>query len=409
VTDRWIDDDAELASLVDVLSSEPRYAIDTEFHRERTYYPRLALVQLAWPGGIALVDPLAVDPKLFTPLFESDTVAVLHAAQQDLDVLAHAVGTVPRRIYDTQIAANFTGYATPSLVVLVQGELQVTPAKGDRLTDWLRRPLSPNQREYAAADVRYLLELKDRLDAQLAERGRLDWVAEACEELRTRPTGHGAPEDAWTKLKDARTLRPRARAVAQAVAAWREREAQHSDVPVRQILPDLAILGIAQRQPATLEDLAQCRGIDERHRRGRIGNELLAVVQRSKDTPPPQLGSGGDELERGLRPALALISAWVSQVAKNAKIDTLMLATRSDLIALLSGDESARLRHGWRARLVIDDINRLLDGAAGLTFDGSGGLRLIDAAPAAVDPGQPGRAGAEAALAGDPSESGASR
>lgn len=380
MTFRWIDDDTELGALVDQLVVEPRYAIDTEFHRERTYYPKLALVQIGWPGGIALVDPLATDPSLLAKLFESDALAVLHAAQQDLDVLTHAVGTVPRRIYDTQIAANFTGYATPSLVVLVQGELKATPAKGDRLTDWLRRPLSSDQMEYAAADVFYLLDLQDGLDAKLAEFGRSQWVEAACEELRTRPTGQTNPDDAWTKLKDARTLRPRSRAVAQAVAAWREREAQTIDIPVRQVLPDLGVLGIAQRQPTTLEELAQCRGVDDRHRRGRIGKELVEAVIASRDAEPPKAGGGGDELERGLRPALALISAWVSQVAKDAQIDTLMLATRSDLIALLSGDESARLRHGWRAQLVVEDINRLLAGTAGLTFDGNGGLRLIDAA-----------------------------
>jgi len=386
VTFRWIDDDAALSTVIDQLIDEPRYAIDTEFHRERTYYPKLALVQLAWPGGIALVDPLATSPGLLAKLFESDAVAVVHAAQQDLDVLTHAVGTVPRQIYDTQLAANFTGYATPSLVVLVQGELHATPAKGDRLTDWLRRPLTAAQQEYAAADVRYLLELQDRLDAKLAADGRHQWVIEACEELRTRSAGHTSPEDAWTRLKDSRTLRPSARAVAQAVAAWREREAQAIDVPVRQVLPDLAILGISQRQPTSLDELSQCRGVDDRHRRGRIGTAILDAVARGKAAPPPTSNGGGDELERSLRPALALISAWVSQVAKSARIDTLMLATRSDLVALLSGDESARLRHGWRAELLADDIERLLAGTAGLTFDGRGGLRLIDAAPAASTP-----------------------
>lgn len=387
MTFRWIDNDADLVGLVDQLLTEPRYAIDTEFHRERTYYPKLALVQLAWPGGIALVDPLAADPTLLAKLFESDAIAVAHAAQQDLDVLNHAVGAVPRRLYDTQLAAGFVGYSTPSLVVLVQGELRQTPAKGDRLTDWLRRPLSDTQMEYAAADVRYLLELQDRIDAKLGELGRSEWAAEACEELRSRPNGQTDPDDAWLKLKDARTLRPRSRAVAQQVAAWREREARRLDIPVRQVLSDLAILGIAQRQPTTLEELAQCRGVDDRHRRGRVANELLEVVRQSRDVEPPKSGSGGEEMDRSLRPAVTLISAWVSQVAKNSRIDTSMLATRSDLIALLSGDASARLRQGWRAELIGDGITRLVSGAAGLTFDGKGGLRLIDAPVADPDPG----------------------
>lgn len=382
MTFRWVDDDVALNALIDELVTEPRYAMDTEFHRERTYYPQLALVQVGWPGGIALVDPLAVDPRSLARLFDADAVAVLHAAQQDLDVLTHAVGAVPRHMYDTQVAASFIGYSTPSLVVLVQGELGETPAKGDRLTDWLRRPLSTTQQDYAAADVEHLLALQDRLDSKLAQLGRTSWALEACEELRTRPTGAVAPDNAWSRLKDARTLRPKARAVAQAVAGWREREAQGLDIPVRQVLSDLAVLGISQRQPTTLEELAQCRGVDDRHRRGRIGKELLEAVIGSVSATPPKLGGGGDDLDRTLRPAITLISAWVSQVAKNERIDTTMLATRNDLIALVSGDGNARLRHGWREVLLGEGIARLLDGTAGLTFDGAGGLRLIEAAPA---------------------------
>ena len=150
------------------------------------------------------------------------------------------------------------------------------------------------------------------------------------------------------------------------------------------MLPDLAILGISQRQPTTIEELSQCRGVDDRHRRGRVGKELLEAVLASKDADPPKAGSGGDDLDRSLRPAITLISAWVSQVAKNERIDTSMLATRNDLVALVSGDDSARLRLGWRAELLGDGIARLVAGTAGLTFDGQGGLRLIDSAPVSV-------------------------
>lgn len=378
MTARWIDQHDELEALIDVLVDEPRYAIDTEFHRERTYFPRLALVQVAWPGGIALVDPLAVDPKAFTRLFESSSLAVAHAAQQDLDVLSHAVGAIPSRLFDTQVAAGFVGYGTPSLASLLQGELGITPAKGDRLTDWLQRPLTEAQRSYAAADVASLLELQDKLVAQLAELDRLAWAEEACEELRQRRTGAVDPEMAWLRLKDARSLRARARAVAQAVAAWREREAAATDTPVRQVLPDLAILGIAQRQPSTLEELAQARGVDDRHRRGRLAREILAAVADGKQAPPPALPETVDDLDRTKRPAVTLVSAWVSQVARDARIDTALLATRADLVAIIRGDPNARLARGWRAQLVGDGITRLMEGRAGLTFDGQGSLRLID-------------------------------
>ncbi len=377
-THRWVEHTDELEAVVDRLVTEPRYALDTEFHRERTYFPRLALVQLAWPGDLVLVDPLAVDATPLTRLFASPALAVVHAAQQDLDVLRHAVGEIPNRIFDTQVAAGFIGYGTPSLSSLVQGELGSTPVKGDRLTDWLRRPLTNAQREYAASDVAYLFELHDRLVQQLEAMGRLRWAEDACEELRRRPTGLQPPEQAWTKLKDAKSLRPRSRAVAQAVAAWREREAAAADTPVRQVLPDLAILGIAQRQPTTLDELGQARGVDERHRRGRIGRAVIAAVVEGQHAPAPAPPDSVEELERSKRPALTLVSAWVSQVARDSRIDTALLATRADLIAVLRNDPDARLANGWRAELLGDDIARLVDGRAAITFDGQGSLRLID-------------------------------
>lgn len=388
MTDRWVERNDELDRLIEELAAGPRYALDTEFHRERTYFPRLALVQFAWEAPLAgsadgaqqlaLVDPLAVDVRRLAPLFEAPILTVAHAAQQDLDVLSHAVGTIPSRLYDTQVAAGFVGYGTPSLSALLQGELRITPTKGDRLTDWLRRPLSEAQKRYAEADVTWLLALYDQLSAELRALGREAWVEEACEELRTRPTGATPPEDAWQKLKDARSLRPRARAVAQGVAAWREREAATTDTPVRHILPDLAVLGIAQRQPRTLQELAQARGVDDRHRRGRVGRELVDVVAMWKDAAPPPAPDAMDDVDRSMRPAVTLVSAWVSQVARDARIDTALLATRADLVAILRGEPGARLAKGWRAELLGDGIHRLLDGRSALTFDGKGSLRLID-------------------------------
>ncbi|MEA3184524.1 MAG: ribonuclease [Ilumatobacteraceae bacterium] len=376
---RWIDTQAEFDALIDQLSAEPRYALDTEFHRERTYFPKLALMQFASAGSqTALVDPLAVDLSSLRRLFAADAVAVVHAAQQDLDVLTHSCGAVPNRLYDTQLASGFLGYSTPSLVSLLMAELRVMAAKGDRLTDWLRRPLSSDQLDYAAADVDHLLALQDRLDVQIAELGRSQWVAEACEELRQRPVSGTDPSQAWLRIKDVRMLKPRARGVARAVSEWRERRAMSVDVPVRQILPDLAVLGIAQRQPKTTHDLVQARGVEERHSKGNLGKEILDAVadgQRSDiDLPAPD----GEELDRALRPAVALVSAWMADLARKQRVDTSLLATRADLVALLRGDGNARLLQGWRAELVGDDIQRLVQGRAGLTFDGRGGLKLID-------------------------------
>ena len=375
---RWIDQQADLEAVIDELLTEQRYAIDTEFHRERTYFPALALVQLGWADQLVLIDPLAVDISSMRRLFDSDVESVFHAAQQDLDVLTHAVGAVPKRFFDTQIAGGFLGYGTPSLVSILNGELGVNPAKGDRLTDWLRRPLSDAQREYAASDVAYLLQLQDRLLDQLQGLNRQAWVAEACEELGRRPTSGLNPDQAWTRLKDVRGLRPRPRAVAQALASWRERTAMERNIPVRQVLPDLAVLGIAQRQPSTEKELSQARGVDERFSRGKVSAQILEAVAAGKLADPPDAPIGGDDLERDLRPAVALVSAWVSQVAKTERVDTAILATRSDLVELLAEDPGARLLHGWRSELLGDGITRLLDGSAALTFDKGRGLRLVN-------------------------------
>ena len=378
---RWIDRQDDVEAIVSQLVDTPRYALDTEFHRERTYYPKLALVQIAWETGdgqeLVLIDPLTVDVGPLAKVFASDSLCILHAAQQDLDVLTHSVGSVPRRIADTQIAAGFVGYGTPSLVALLQGEIGVTPAKGDRLTDWLRRPLSDSQRQYAAADVEYLLAVYDRLEAKLAELDRTEWAEEAYEELRERPVSGADPESAWLRLKDARSLRPRARAVAQSVAAWRERRAMRTDIPVRQVLPDLAILGVAQRAPTSERELSQARGVDGRHAKGAIAEEILAAVREGRDADPPEAPPSNDDLDRRLRPAVTLISAWVGQLARDERIDNALLATRSDIVAFLREDGDARLADGWRAELVGEGIRGLVTGTAGLTFDGDGRLRLI--------------------------------
>ncbi len=380
----WIDSDAALGEFVSASVGCGQYSIDTEFHREKTYFPRLALVQVRANGVTALIDPLAVDMGLVRPLFEGSDLAVLHAAQQDLDVLTQSIGFVPGRIYDTQLAAGFVGYSSPSLVNLAAALLRVNVPKGDRLTDWLRRPLTDDQRNYAASDVEHLATMKGIIDRELDARGRTAWADEACEELRTRPVGPGDPWDAWLRVKDIRTVKGRSRWVARHVARWREERAMDLDIPPRHVLSDIALLGIAQRAPRSHEDLSACRGVDGRLTRGTTGDDLLDAVEDALDDAEKGdlnfPSNDGDDLDKSMRPAVTLVGVWVAELARQSDLDPALLGTRRDIVELLSGTQGARLSSGWRADILGHDVEMLVKGRRALTFSTDGlvsGLRMV--------------------------------
>jgi ribonuclease D len=172
-------------------------------------------------------------------------------------------------------------------------------------------------------------------------------------------------------------MRPRTRGVLAALAEWRERRAMDSDIPPRQVLPDLALHGIAQREPSSVSELAQARGVDDRHTRGVIAQEILRAVEEGKKNPLELPQSDGDEMERHLRPAVTLMSAWVSEVARTEQIDAALLATRQDIVDFLREEGRSRLSTGWRHQLLGTQLDDLLRGRAGLSFDGRGGLKMI--------------------------------
>ncbi|MFM8504151.1 MAG: ribonuclease D [Acidimicrobiaceae bacterium] len=376
----WVDSEKTLDDVIDSVLGGSRYAIDTEFHREKTYYPRLALVQIRWATQTALIDPLAVDPRRLARLFSSEILAVFHAAQQDLEVLRHASLEAPKNIFDCQVAAGFVGFSTPSLATLVQAVKKTSLSKGDRLTDWLRRPLTDQQCAYAADDVVHLFDLHDELTRQLNDLGRVDWVNDACAELASRPTGPHDPSDAWLKLKEARALKGPARGVAQALAKWREERAMRSDLPPRRVMSDMALIAIAQRIPKGVEDLANIRGVDDRHLSAEYCREILSAVRDGAKNLIVLPSTENDDVDKFARPALTLISAWVGELARKHKIDATLLATRSDIMAFLRQSPNARLREGWRATLIGDDLTRILNGEVGLSVDRDGHLKLISSA-----------------------------
>jgi len=377
---RWVDRQSDFDEIISELTEAEAFAVDTEFHREKTYFPQLALVQLAWGDQEALVDPLALDMSPMARALQGPATVVMHAATQDLEVLDLACDAVPASLFDTQLAAGFVGHSLPSLANLVERSYGVHLPKGDRLTDWLRRPLGVDQQVYAASDVEFLLGLKARLEEELSERGRLEWALTECETMRARGRVIRDPEDAWHRIKETRSLRGEAAGVAMAVAAWRERRAVQSDQPVRFILSDMAVIGIAQRRPKSAAELGRIRGVDDRLAKGRHADAILAAVAEGRERREVRGQAPTHELDRKLRPAVSLVSAWVSQLSREMEIETSLMATRADIESLLAGDPESRLRHGWRAELVGERIRRLVDGEAALAFDGDGNLVLEDRA-----------------------------
>ena len=368
---------SELDAVVKAASEADRYAIDTEFHRERTYFPQVALIQLAWDDQVVLIDPLQLDLKPLAQVLDSPGLCIVHAGVQDLEVLDLVTGTLPQNLFDTQIAAGFLGLSNGSLKALLDHYLDVSLPKGDRLSDWLRRPLSPEQLKYAAADVEHLLRLTDAIQNELRGNGRVEWAFEECALLRNRPRNRRVPEEAILRIKEARTLRGSTFRVATALGAWRERRAAEADVPVRQVLPDLGIVAIAQQSPTSIDQLIGLRGVESRHLRHGADLEILTAVQVGLQmTPDENKPPRSPELPRHLRPVVTLVTAWISQLARDHRLDPALLATRNDVESLLKGDPDSRLHFGWRSDLVGIPIAQLVAGDAAVAFDGDGQLVL---------------------------------
>ncbi len=375
-TARWIDQQSDLDELVAALADTTRLAIDTEFHRERTYWPQCALVQIGWDEGRALVDPLAVDLSPLGTLLQGRTI-VMHAAGQDLEVFQHSVGVVPDDLFDTQIAASFLGMSSIGLAPLVNKMLGVHLPKADRLTDWLARPLSDDAKTYAESDVVHLFELHDQMTETLDARGRMGWVRSECHALVERSLSPSDPETAWWRVKEARRLKGDAAGVAQELAAWREAHAAEVDRPLRSVLPDLALAGIAQRPPSNVEDLVKIRGLRDRGIPKSVRGDVLDAVARGRALPADAVRyPEARPVPAELRGAIPLLMSWVSQRARELDLDPAVLATRGDLEAFLRGDEDSRLAIGWRAEALAEEIGALLEGRAALSFEKGTGLVL---------------------------------
>jgi ribonuclease D len=372
----WIDTQRDFEQLVDELCETRAYALDTEFHRERSYLPVLAVIQIATPERTALVDPLAVDVRPLRRVLERDIVCVMHAASQDLEILELACGVAPRRLFDTQIAALFCGYRTSSLGKLVEGFLGLQLDKSAQLADWTRRPLPEADLAYAASDVAHLLELRDALSEQLRARGRLSWAEEEIERLRRKDRSPPEPRTLWWKLRGKAKLNGKARGVAQELAAWREEEARGRNKPVRSILPDMTLLSLAQRPARKPAELRNIRNFDAR--RFKQSDALLAAIERGLRLPrselklPPKKPTNIPNVEG----VISLCLAWLAQRASQEDLDVTVLGTRDDVTNLVHGQRS-RLSDGWRHQLVGTELSAIIGGTAALRVDGTA-LELVD-------------------------------
>lgn len=341
---------AELGARLAALSA---IGLDTEFLRERTYRAELCLVQVSASDDATCVDPLALEDlePLARALTAPGTLKIMHASRQDIEVLLPVTGLV-RPVFDTQIAAALTGLpAQVGYAELVRRLIGRELAKTHTRTDWSRRPLSPEQIDYALDDVRYLLPLKDLLQEQLRQLGRLEWLAEELSALEDASNFTTAPENAWLRIKGLSGLDEERRGLAQRLAAWRERRAIERNRPRGWILDDTALREIVLRVPRTLDALG---GISEvpagvvKH----CGTELMDCIRAaevSDPPPPPPVRQRPDPVKTALVKKLATLNL---AVAADLGLSPEILATRRDLEQLADGRQDVAILHGWRRAVI---------------------------------------------------------
>lgn len=373
----WVDRQDEFEQLIQRWSDSDEIALDTEFHREKTYYPRLALLQVGWADEVALIDPIKVDLAPLSKLFSSSVLVVLHAGIQDLEILSRVVGSVPAKIFDTQLAAGFIGYSNPSLSLLSERILGIALPKGDRLTDWTKRPLSQSQLRYAASDVSNLIELKHVIEQELIRMDRLEWALDESRILLEKDRSQVPVERAWWKIRECKHLKGDSRKVAQTLAAWREERAAKLDIPPRYVIPDLAIAVISQDMPNSVARLGTLRGVEHRHLANGVDQEVISAVDLGRSLPDEALMLPvTEEGDKNLKIISALATLWVNQLAQYLKVDPALLATRSDISEYLKGDSKSRLSTGWRNDVLGAALSKLARGELAVAVNQVGELEL---------------------------------
>lgn len=358
------------------MRAEEFITVDTEFMRERTYWPELCLVQIAGEAEVAVIDGQAdgIDLAPMAALFADEAVTkVFHAARQDNEIFVLRFGAVPQPMFDTQVAAMVAGFGDQvGYDALVSALTGGTIDKAHRFSDWSVRPLSDAQIAYAAADVTHLREVYRRLRRRLDQDGRLSWVAEEMAILNSPDTYRVDPATAWERLRP-RSSNRRFLHTLKELAAWREREAQRINIPRQRLIKDEALLEIAATAPATPDALSRVRGISRGFAEGRTGTALIELLDGLRAVPDTDLPSA-PQAKDSVRPSAALVSLLKVLLAAKAEqfhVAARLVASSDDIDRLVLEDEpDIPPLHGWRREVFGDDALRLKQGQIALGVDG---------------------------------------
>ena len=363
----------QLVGLCQRLSTAKTLALDTEFIREKTYYPKLCLIQIATPDIIACIDPLTIDDMqpLWDLLLNPSCIKVFHAARQDLEIFYQLLGEIPQPLFDTQLVATVLGYGEQmGYGNLINKVLGIELKKGQARTDWLQRPLSPEQLEYAADDVRYLIQAYPPLVDKLEELKRSDWLADDFAELAKASLYEVVPDQIWQRVSGSTRLKGQQLAVLQQLAAWREQQAIQRDKPRKWILADDMLVGLAQHPPKDMAQLQRLRGLSEnliKHH----GDELLRIIKQGQATPKDQWPTVKFKSRLSIEQDALVdsIMALVRLRAVQNQITSTLLATRKDIDKIVQGERQVPLLSGWRAALAGNDVLAYLDGKLALKVE----------------------------------------
>lgn len=370
-----IETQPELDRFCAALATEDFITVDTEFLRERTYYPKLCLIQLAGENDAACIDPL-VEGLDLTPVYNllknEKILKVFHAGRQDLEIFYNSMGSLPLPIADTQIMAMVCGFGdSASYETLATKLARAKIDKSSRFTDWSHRPLTDKQIDYALADVTYLRTIFVKLQLQLAQQDRTSWIWEEMRELTNLKLYDINVDEIWQRLKF-RTDKPRVNARIQKLAAWREREAQRLDIPRGRVIRDEALQEIAHHSPKSIAELARTRGLSQGFAEGRMGEAILAVLAEVEQLSESQLPPGAPTKKpqnESINATVDLLRVLLKGIAGQHDVATKLIASADDLDAIAASDDAdIKALQGWRYEIFGKPALLLKQGKLALTL-----------------------------------------